>query len=146
MKSLLYTLLPALPVLLSLSAAAQQLKLGDNPGTINKAAVLELESSKQGLLLTRITDTTVAPLTTAPDGTLLFYKGDSSLRIRSGNAWKEALTTIDSTDIANFSQKVRGLLSAGSGLTYNSATGVISMSATGTGSAWALGGNSVVTT
>ncbi|HEY1164969.1 MAG TPA: hypothetical protein VGE90_07365 [Chitinophaga sp.] len=146
MKSTFYTLLTVVPILLSLSAAAQQLKLGNNPGTINKSAVLELESSKQGLLLTRITDTTVAPLTTAPDGMLLFFKGDNSLRIRSGNAWKKALTSIDSTDIANFSQKVRGLLSAGSGLTFNSATGVISMAATGTGSAWALGGNGVTAT
>jgi len=146
MKSILYALLTVVPMILSLSAAAQQLKLGSNPGTINKSAVLELESSKQGLLLTRITDTTVAPLTTAPDGMLLFFKGDNSLRIRSGNAWRKPLTSIDTNDIANFSQKVRGLLSAGSGLTFNSATGVISMAATGTGSAWALGGNSVVTT
>lgn len=142
MKSILFTLLLAVPVLLPLCAAAQQLKLGNSPATINKAAVLELESTKQGLLLTRITDTTVAPLTTAPDGTLLFFKGDNSLRIRSGNAWKKALTTIDSTDIANFSQKVRGLLSAGSGLTFNSATGVFSL-VTGAGSSWLLGGNSV---
>ena len=203
MKNTFYTLLMVVPMLLSLSAAAQQLKLGNNPGTINKSAVLELESSKQGLLLTRITDTTVAPLTTAPDGMLLFFKGDNSLRIRSGNAWRKPLISIDSSDIANFSQKVRDLfsgaapitynngqigitqatastagylsstdwntfnsklsaidttnipnfyqkvrseLSAGSGITYNNATGVISLSATGTGSSWTLGGNSVLTT
>lgn len=145
MKRLLYTLLTAVPALLPLCAAAQQLKLGSS-ATINKAAVLELESTKQGLLLTRITDTTVAPLTTAPDGTLLFFKGDNSLRIRSGNAWRKPLTTIDTTDIANFSQKVRGLLGAGSGLTYNSATGIFSLAATGTGSSWLLGGNGVITT
>lgn len=146
MKSILYTLLMTVPALLPLCAAAQQLKLGNNPATINKSAVLELESNKQGLLLTRVTDTTVAPLTTAPDGMLLFFKGDNSLRIRSGNAWRKPLTTVDTTDIANFSQKVRGLLSAGSGLTYNSATGLISLSATGTGSSWQLGGNGVITT
>jgi hypothetical protein len=77
---------------------------------------------------------------------LLFFKGDNSLRIRSGNAWRKTLTSVDTTDIANFSQKVRGLLSAGSGLTYNTATGAFSLSSTGTGSSWQLGGNGVTAT
>lgn len=119
MKRKFYTLLLAVPLILPMHLAAQQLKLGDHPATINKAAVLELESNKQGLLLTRIIDTTVAPLTTAPDGTLLFFKGDNSLRIRSGNAWKKTLTSVDTTDIANFDQKVRSLFSGTAPLTYS---------------------------
>jgi hypothetical protein len=35
-----------------------QLKIGSNPTTINKSSILELESANQGLLLTRLTDTT----------------------------------------------------------------------------------------
>src|ERR1044072_1724979 len=147
MKNTFYTLLMVVPMLLSLSAAAQQLKLGINPATINKAAVLELESSKQGLLLTRITDTTQAPLTTAPDGTILFFKGDNSLRVRSGGAWKKQLFAIDTTDIANFFLKTRSLINAGSGITYDNNTGTIILSASAsTGGAWLLGGNAVAST
>jgi len=148
MSKILRTILPAvLLLLLPLLLVAQQLKLGSNPATINKAAVLELESSKQGLLLTRITDTTQAPLTTAPDGTILFFKGDSSLRVRSGGAWKKQLFAIDTTDIANFYLKTRSLINAGSGITYNSTTGTIILSASAsTGGAWLLGGNSVSST
>jgi hypothetical protein len=123
---------------------AQQLKLGNSPATINKAAVLELESNVQGLLLTRITDTTQAPLTTAPDGTILFFKGDGSLRVRSGGAWRKQLVTIDTTDIASFYLKTRSLINAGSGITYDNVTGTITLSGSAsTGGAWLLGGNTV---
>ncbi|MBS0030499.1 hypothetical protein ACTJJ0_26645 [Chitinophaga sp. 22321] len=201
MKSIFHRFLPAaLTLLLPLVSVAQQLKLGSNPAAINKSAVLELESSKQGLLLTRITDTTVAPLTTAQDGTILFYKGDNSLRVRSGGIWRKALFSIDTTDIASFSVKVRSLfsgtapitysngvigisqasgttngylsstdwttfnnklstidttnipnfyvkvrslLNAGSGVTYNAVTGTISVSGSVAGGSWLLGGNTV---
>ncbi|HEY0273332.1 MAG TPA: hypothetical protein VGC22_09115, partial [Chitinophaga sp.] len=67
--------------------AHAQLKVGDNPGTINKSSVLELESTRQGLLLTRILDTTLAPLTNAPDGMIIYFTPDKSLRVRSNGAW-----------------------------------------------------------
>ncbi len=142
MKRKFYTLPVMMMLLLPLLSAAQQLKLGNSPATISKAAVLELESNKQGLLLTRITDTTSAPLNTAPDGTLLFFKGDNSLRIRSGNNWKKLITAIDTNDIASFSGKVRGLFSGTGSITYNSATGAFSLGG-GTGGFWLLGGNNV---
>jgi hypothetical protein len=66
----------------------QQLKLGNNPSTINKSSLLELESNNQGLLLTRIPDTAVSTLTTAPTGTLIFFNGDSTLRLRKGGRWQ----------------------------------------------------------
>lgn len=145
MNKISLTILPAvILLLLPLLSAAQQLKLGNNPATINKAAVLELESNSQGLLLTRVTDTTQAPLTTAPDGTILFFKGDNSLRVRSGGIWRKQLYTIDTTDIADFYLKTRSLLNAGSGITYNSTTGTITLSGSAsTGGAWLLGGNAV---
>lgn len=65
----------------------QQLKLGSHPSSINKASLLELESNNQGLLLTRIPDTTVATLTSAPTGMLIFFNGDSTLRMRKGARW-----------------------------------------------------------
>lgn len=129
-------------LLLSLSSVAQQLKLGKNPAVINKSSVLELESQSQGLLLTRIPDTAVAPLTTAPDGSVLFYQGDRSLRVRSSGGWRKVLTAVDTTDISNFFLKVRSLFSAGSGITYDNVTGTIAVAAS-VGNAWLLGGNGV---
>lgn len=135
--------LVVLLLLFPLLAVAQQLKLGKNPAVINKSSVLELESQSQGLLLTRIPDTTIAPLTTAPDGSILFYQGDKSLRVRSSGAWRKALFAVDTTDIANFFLKVRSLFSAGSGIAYNNVTGTISVSGSAGGGAWLLGGNGV---
>jgi hypothetical protein len=71
-----------------LIAEGQQLKLGNNPSSINKASLLELESNNQGLLLTRIPDTTVATLASAPTGMLIFFTGDSTFRIRKGGRWQ----------------------------------------------------------
>ena len=54
-----------------------QIKLGNNPSTIDPAALLELESSTQGLLLLRMTSARrdVLPMDTSPVG-LLIYNTD----------------------------------------------------------------------
>jgi hypothetical protein len=67
--------------------ARAQLKLGSNPAVINKSSILELESARQGLLLPRIPDTTVATLATAPDGMIIYFTSDNSLRIRKNGYW-----------------------------------------------------------
>lgn len=85
------------------TVAHAQLKVGDNPGTINKSSVLELESTRQGLLLTRITDTLQAPLTTAPDGMIIFLTTDQSLRVRSNGAWVRLSSVAEAA--ANWSLK-----------------------------------------
>ncbi|MBO9732349.1 MAG: hypothetical protein J7623_27145 [Chitinophaga sp.] len=135
MKSILHFPPLAVSILLfPLFSVGQQLKLGSTPSIINKASVLELESKNQGLLLTRITDTTVAPLTTAQDGTVLFYKGDNSLRVRSAGSWKKTLFAVDTIDIANFSVKVRSLFSGTAPITYsNGVIGISQASATTNG-------------
>jgi hypothetical protein len=86
--------LAALLILVSVAAQAQQLKLGTNPTATKKSALLELESTTQGLLLTRISDTTTAtsPLKTALDGTLIYYTPDNSLYIRSLAKWNKLST------------------------------------------------------
>ncbi|MBV7533860.1 hypothetical protein [Chitinophaga sp. sic0106] len=81
------SLLLVLFFLLLAPAAIAQLKVGDNPGTINKASVLELESGRQGLLLPRIADTTLAPLNTAPDGMIIYFIGNQSLLVRRAGYW-----------------------------------------------------------
>lgn len=86
--------LAALLIFVSVAAQAQQLKLGTNPTATKKSALLELESTTQGLLLTRISDTTTAtsPLKTALDGTLIYYTPDNSLYIRSLAKWNKLST------------------------------------------------------
>jgi len=64
-----------------------QLKIGDNPTTIQKSSILELESSRQGLLLPRLTDTVAINALTPPDGMIIYLTADKSLRIRSNGAW-----------------------------------------------------------
>src|SRR5438045_6409384 len=66
-----------------------QLKVGDNPTTIQKSSILELESSRQGLLLPRLTDTAGINALTPPDGMIIYLTSDKSLRIRSNGAWEK---------------------------------------------------------
>lgn len=64
-----------------------QLKIGDNPTTIQKSSILELESTRQGLLLPRLTDTVAINLLTPPNGMIIFLSSDQSLRLRSNGSW-----------------------------------------------------------
>lgn len=78
-------------------AAFAQLKIGDNPATINKSSILELESLRQGLLLPRIADTTLAPLDTAPDGMIIYHTGSQSLLVRRGGHWSRLVDSLSAT-------------------------------------------------
>lgn len=70
------------------SSYAQQLKLGSNPSVIRKSALLELESSSQGLLLPRISDTSSLTLKSSPDGMLIYLTLNNSLAVRSLGKWE----------------------------------------------------------
>ncbi|HSU29532.1 MAG TPA: hypothetical protein VLJ68_14190 [Chitinophagaceae bacterium] len=77
-------------ILLFMGTIAQaQLKIGDNPTTIQKSSILELESSRQGLLLPRLADTVAINALTPPDGMIIYLIPDKSLRLRSNGAWKK---------------------------------------------------------
>ncbi|WP_225155078.1 hypothetical protein, partial [Bradyrhizobium sp. NBAIM08] len=52
--------------------ANAQLKVGDNPTNIQKSSILELESSRQGLLLPRLADTVAINALTPPDGMIIY--------------------------------------------------------------------------
>ncbi len=75
--------------LLSGIMAEAQLKIGTNPTVIQRSSILELESSRQGLLLPRLTDTAAINLLTPPDGMMIYLVPDNSLRIRSNGIWKK---------------------------------------------------------
>lgn len=90
-------LLLVLFLLLSAPAAFAQLKIGDNPATINKASILELESLRQGLLLPRIADTTLAPLNTAPDGMIIYHTQSQALLVRRGGYWSKLVDSLNAS-------------------------------------------------
>ncbi|WP_298740137.1 hypothetical protein [uncultured Chitinophaga sp.] len=50
-----------------------QLKVGDNPTNIQRSAVLELESNRQGLLLPRLTDTAAINALAPLDGMIIYF-------------------------------------------------------------------------
>lgn len=82
-------------------AANAQLKIGDNPTSIQKSSILELESTRQGLLLPRLADTAAINLLNPPDGMIIYLNADNSLRLRSNGFWKKIANLSDAT--ANWS-------------------------------------------
>ncbi|MEI9944971.1 MAG: hypothetical protein WDN26_12240 [Chitinophagaceae bacterium] len=71
---------------------SQQLKLGSDPAVIEKSAVLELQSNKQGLLFPRISDTSLINALVPPDGMVIYFIPTKSLLVRSNGYW-QPLTT-----------------------------------------------------
>lgn len=69
-------------------AFSQQLKLGLNPVTIQKSAILELQSSNQGLLLARLPDTASINTLSPPDGMAIYLAPANQLYLRSNGYWK----------------------------------------------------------
>ncbi len=85
---------------------AQQLKLGKHPTQTTQSAVLELESPNQGLLLTRISDTTAINAFNPPNGMIIYFTGnqqtskeDQGLYIRKNNTWHQLIIDTDSIGI-----------------------------------------------
>jgi hypothetical protein len=75
---------------------AQQLVLGKNPYAMNKSAVLELNADNQGLLLSRITDTTSINTLNPPDGMVIYFVPTRRLLVRTNGYWS-ALAPTNST-------------------------------------------------
>lgn len=71
---------------------AQQLKLGANPTSLTKAALLELSSTNQGLLFTRLSDTVAINTYTPPDGTVIYFTPTKQLMVRINNSWQPVVT------------------------------------------------------
>ena len=86
-------------LILGHSSFSQQLKLGKNPYSVQKSAVLELNSDNQGLLLVRISDTALINSLTPPDGMMIFYTPSREVLIRSNGYWKPVTTT---SSLSNF--------------------------------------------
>jgi hypothetical protein len=123
--------------LISKFGFTQQLRLGKNPYTVEKSAVLELVSDNQGLLLPRIADTTSINTMSPPDGMIIYYSPSKRLLIRSNGYWKvvaetgsvvtslngnTGALTMDTGYISSFYSKVRSLFSATAPITYSNGT------------------------
>ncbi|MFL5744456.1 MAG: hypothetical protein ACJ751_07310, partial [Niastella sp.] len=115
-------------VLFTTEGFSQQLRLGINSAVNIKSAVLELQSTNQGLLFTRIADTALINTLNPPDGMVVYFTPAKRLLLRASGAWQSlaSTTSIDTTNIPNFYLKVRNELSGGTGINYNNSTGVIS--------------------
>jgi len=129
------SILAALCTCISTALQAQQLKLGTTPTVIQKSALLELESTKQGLLLTRISDTLSAPLNTALDGTIIYFTPDKSFRVRANGTWQrlgsDYIQNLSAgTQTANFSISGNGSIGGTLGLPSLASGSVLFMNGT----------------
>ncbi|THU32073.1 hypothetical protein FAM09_28240 [Niastella caeni] len=80
-------------VLFSKAGLSQQLRLGNNPWTVEKSAVLELQSANQGLLFTRIADTALINALNPPDGMVVYFTPTKRLLLRANGYWQSLAST-----------------------------------------------------
>lgn len=96
---------------------AQQLKLGANPTTLTKSALLELSSVNQGLLFPRLSDTVSINSSSPPDGMVIYFTPTKQLMLRINSVWQPivsgAVTTTNTWSIngnTNGATKILGTL------------------------------------
>ncbi|WP_343692218.1 hypothetical protein [Chitinophaga sp.] len=89
-------------ITLAATAANAQMKIGDNPSQITKSAILELSSTKQGLLLPRLADFTAintAIGTDAVDGMIVYLNSSTAANngvyMRKAGAWVKIASAAD---------------------------------------------------
>ena len=91
---------------LTAHSSFSQLKIGTNPTILQKSAILELETDRQGFLLPRLADTTQINSLTPPDGMLIYLASASGsgrgLYIRKSGIWQRFTT--DSVSLQNWSK------------------------------------------
>lgn len=106
--------------------AAQQLKLGTNPSLVKQSALLELESKKQALLLSRIADTNqiVSPV----NGMIIYLESDNTFRVRANNYWTKLIA--DGTAIQSINnsfsptQEIKAVYTPGGVFGFSTAGGI----------------------
>ena len=96
------TLFLAGGITLAATAVQAQMKIGDNPTDIKKSAILELNSTRQGLLLPRLTDFTginTAIGTDPVDGMIVYLNSGTAANdgvyMRKGGAWVKIASAAD---------------------------------------------------
>jgi len=91
-KRAMWILFFLVPVCVQLNA---QVKIGDQPTNVSNASLLELQSTNKGFLLPRLTDTLVINALNPPDGMLIYFTPDKSLRIRKHNGWIKVMDNVN---------------------------------------------------
>ena len=76
--------------LIGLSISYAQLKVGDNPTTINSSAVLEIESTTKGFLPPRMTTTQRNAIATPATGLTIYNTTVKCLQWYNGSGWFDA--------------------------------------------------------
>lgn len=75
---------------ITLNTINAQVKIGDNPNTINAASMLEIESTNKGLLIPRMTTSQRNAIVTPPNGLQIFNTTTNLLNIYRVSQWVEA--------------------------------------------------------
>lgn len=66
-----------------------QVKIGDNPATINSSSLLELESTDKGILIPRLTEAQRTAIATPSTGLLVFQSDvTAGFYFYNGTAWE----------------------------------------------------------
>lgn len=81
-----HLILSSLFVIFQYSVVAQ-VKIGDNPNTINSSSLLELESTTKGVLLPRLTETQRDAISTPPTGLWIFNTTANMPQYYDGAGW-----------------------------------------------------------
>ncbi len=69
-----------------------QVKIGDNPTTINNSALLELESSDKGILISRMTEAQKNAIVSPATGLLIYQMdGSSGFYYYTGSVWQNMI-------------------------------------------------------
>lgn len=92
MKSLLVFL-----ILFSAICVHAQVKIGDNPGTIDAASILELEDTGRGLLVSRMTTAQRDAIISPPDGLQVYNTTTKTIDVYRNDQW-ESTTYTDPND------------------------------------------------
>ena len=97
----------------------QQLRLGNNPFTVEKSAVLELQSNNQGLLFPRIADTALINVLNPPDGMVIFFNTLKQLMVRANGGWRILQNTSGITSLNGLTNGTQTFATGTTGTDFN---------------------------
>ncbi len=125
-------------LLLLVDEAKAQLKLGDQPTSVQKSVILDLQGSngRQGVWLPRVSDTTDATGIDGlnpPDGILIYHTASAQVMIRKNGYWNSLQTTTKVGTTTSTHSIIEFQLGTAAGASkdvnynLNSSTGVITL-------------------
>lgn len=81
-------------ILLFLNCGLQaQVKIGDNPNTIDAASILEMEDPTRGVLITRMTSSQRDAISTPPNGLQVYNVTTNTIDVYRGDHWESTAYT-----------------------------------------------------